>query len=166
MATEDRTPQEGRRINFPSIEWSPIGFLLLLILIVMGAICTHYVDQHIAGYAVNMWTGERKVLKDKGLFFFQPFIRVHEIDTTPKQLCISNIGRTLNCKLVHFDMQGLDTFVSWHKAKDFIHGEGAEESEFDLILKNYAYADDGVTYPFLVIDAEIRGARRSEAQHE
>lgn len=104
-----------------------------------------YVENYQLGYKFDSRTGTTEVLNHTGYVVNPPIVvSVYGIDLRPRQVCISANSRTLNCKLVKFNPEGLDLFLSWH-------GNGNYNANLDDILKSYAYEGAGKTYPFLTV---------------
>lgn len=132
----------------------------------------NWVDNYQFAYTYDYWTGKATPVTHNGYVYAPPFVRsVHTIDLRPMQVCISSIQRVLNCKLVHFDpyakdpetgLQGWELFIKWHGRNDY-EGPGTSntpsttDSLFRAILTNYAYDGTGRSYPFLVIEKELKG---------
>lgn len=86
-------------------------------------------------------------------------VKVHTVDLRPMQVCINANQRVLNCKLVQFNPEGLELFLSWHGRDDY-EGPGNSSMQvttnFSEILKSYAYDGSGKTYPFLTVLRELK----------
>jgi len=109
----------------------------------------NYIDNYQLGYLFDARTGQIEPLKRTGWVSNPPFVTsVHTIDLRPMQLCISANTRTLNCKLVKFNPEGLQTFLSWHGRGDYDIASDSTGSLRD-IMKSYAFDGTGASYPFL-----------------
>lgn len=129
------------------------GFLgvALFGLIVYAIGWLNHVKMHELGYKWDARTGQITVLPRTGWFSNPPIVtKVNTIDLRPTQLCISANKRTLNCKLVKFNKNGLELFLSWHGRDDYDISSDAEGSLRDF-LKSYAFDASGAVYPFLTI---------------
>jgi hypothetical protein len=121
--------------------------------------CYKFVDSYELGYSFSKW-GDSKIerMANTGYVKRIPFYNeVHTIDLRPMQVCLSANGRVLNCKLVEFNPDGLQTFLSWH-GRDNYKGPGNTTvgiqgctTQFCEILKVYAYDEKGTVYSFLKI---------------
>jgi hypothetical protein len=110
----------------------------------------------IAGWEVK--DGKRVPVYQHGWIVTPPFIvKVHTIDTRPTQVSISANNRVLNAKLVSFNPDGMELFLSWHGRKDYSIEDLAPGGFVD-ILKSYAYDDTGRKYPFLNISTQLRAS--------
>lgn len=132
-----------------------IGVITLMCLlfgpIVFRAGWVTYIDNYELGYSFDTRTGKIEALDRTGYVITPPFLmKVHTIDLRPMQLCISANKRTLNCKLVKFNPEGLLLFVSWHGRDDYDIDSDLTGSLRD-ILKSYAFDDSGTEYPFLTL---------------
>lgn len=130
---------------------------LLLAAFVRVVFYTH-VELHEVGYLFDSRTGQTTVLNRTGYIGQWPVVQsVKVVDTRPMQVCISSIQRVLNCKLVQFDTAGLMQFLGWH-GRDNYTNSGTREmpSDFNEIMKAYAYDSKGRTFPFLKILDEIK----------
>jgi hypothetical protein len=89
-----------------------------------------------------------------------PFIKMaHTIDLRPIQICLgannqntvnSANTRVLNCKLVQFNPEGYELFISWHGRATYDH------NSLNRLLTNYAYDESQKNYTFLTITKELR----------
>ena len=123
----------------------------LVLLILFRMMFVNYVDNYQLGYKFDARTGYITVLPHQGYVVTPPFVvSVHTIDLRPMQVCISAIQRVLNCKLVQFDQEGLDLFLSWHGRANY------PMVSLQDILKNYAYDGGGRAYPFLKVLKELK----------
>lgn len=113
-----------------------------------------WVENYELGYIFDARNGTITVVDHTGYISSPPFVtHVNTIDLRPMQLCISANRRTLNCKLVKFDPEGLDLFLTWHGRDDYdIESEGI--GGLRDILKSYAFDESGTVYPFLTIMSE------------
>lgn len=132
-----------------------IGVLVLLgfcALCVFRVTCVTYVDNYELGYKFDSRTGEITILPRPGYWIVPPFlVSVHTIDLRPMQVCINANSRVLNCKLVKFNPEGVELFLSWHGRGDY----GA--MTLNPILMSYAYDGSNETYPFLSVIRELKG---------
>lgn len=115
--------------------------------------------------ATDVKEGEKtEKLYDRGWIITPPFVvKVHTVDMRPMQVCMNANARVLNCKLIQFNPEGLELFLSWHGRNDY-EGPGSSAATttttttgttvFSEILKSYAY--DGNTYPFLTVLRELK----------
>lgn len=119
----------------------------------------NYVENYQLGYKFDTRTGETTVLDRTGYFVTPPFlVKIHTIDLRPMQVCISSNARVLNCKLVQFNKDGVELFISWHGRNDY-EGPGSNNgSNLDDILEAYAYEGTGRSYPFLTVLRELKTA--------
>lgn len=173
--------QSDYRDSGPFAHWAVkmlVGTILFCVvaLILVGLIRSMFftwVDNYHFGYTYYYWSGEKEAVAHNG-YVWSPFYSraVHTIDLRPMQVCISSIQRVLNCKLVHFDpfvkdpetgLPGWELFIKWHGRGDY-QGPGTVGSSgvgtstlFREILMNYAYDGVGRSYPFLVIEKELKG---------
>lgn len=157
-----------KKTNFTPIILITIGSLILLSII--GAIVTRtafytFVDNYEYSYMFNGITGEMKPLVNadgtpkQGYVYSLPIVqKIHTIDTRPMQVCINANSRVLNCKLVQFDVQGFETFVSWHGRGDYAQVNLTE------ILKSYAYDPSKKPYPFLKVLKELKNEEVNDNQ--
>lgn len=138
-----------------------IGILFLML-------CLKFVDSYEIGYNFNKWRGEKiEQVSHQGYVMAIPFVNeVHTIDLRPMQVCIAANGRVLNCKLVKFNPQGLELFLSWHGRSDYMGpgnttvGVQGCTTQFCEILKVYAFEEHGIKYPFLEILKDTAEASR------
>lgn len=133
------------------------GILLFLTLIVAG-MTLNFVDSYELGYKFDKRTGETTILNRTGWFVTPPWlVSVNTVDLRPCQVCINANNRVLNCKLVQFNPEGLQTFLSWHGRNNYEVGTSTYDTPFSEILKSYAYSGDANgTYPFLHILKELK----------
>lgn len=134
-----------------------IAGILLFGLIFTRAAFFNFVDSYELGYKFDKRDGSLTILNRTGWFVTPPFVvSVNTIDLRPVQVCINANTRVLNCKLVQFDIVGLELFLSWHGRENYATGDNLS-SGFPEILKSYAYSGDpDGTYPFLKILKELR----------
>jgi hypothetical protein len=130
---------------------------LLVGSVLYRAIFWTFVDNYEFAYKFDAIGGEVSALKNsdgtpkQGYIFAWPLIeRIHRIDTRPMQVCINANSRVLNCKLVHFDPEGFELFISWHGRGDY------SGYQLEQILMSYAYDPSQVDYPFLKIKKELK----------
>jgi hypothetical protein len=125
-----------------------VGFIGLVIW--RGAWLT-YVDNYELAYKFDALTGEIIPLERTGYIIATPLINsVHTIDLRPMQICISANKRTLNCKLVKFNPDGLQLFLAWHGRNDYDSQSEMTGSLRDILM-SYAFDGSGRSYPFLTI---------------
>lgn len=136
------------------------GFILFISTLFFRGCCVTEVDSHELGYRYDRRTGRINVLPRTGYVVYPPlFVSVHTIDLRPMQVCITGSdssmssvnSRVLNCKLVRFNRNGLELFLSWHGREDY------DYDKLSPILRNYAYDGSGRHYPFLDVLRELRG---------
>lgn len=134
-----------------------IAFVLFWILVLIFRITfLNFIDTYEQGYKFDKRDGSLTLIERTGWILTPPFVvSVHTIDLRPVQVCINANARVLNCKLVQFDREGLELFLSWHGRQDYsIGSEGP--GTFTDILRSYAYSGSGDTYPFLKILKELK----------
>ena len=129
------------------------GVLLLVLfsLLVFRVGWVNYIDNYELGYKFDRRTGEISVLPRTGYWITPPvLVKLHTVDLRPMQTCISSNQRVLNCKLVQFNRDGLDLFLSWH-------GRGNYNAlTLNPILQAYAYEGAGKNYPFLSVLRDMK----------
>lgn len=146
--------------------WAKTGIILgslsiagLFLLLAFRVLFVNYVDSYELGYKYDTRTGQITQLAKTGYVVTPPFlVEVHTIDLRPMQVCINANARVLNCKLVQFNPEGLQLFLSWHGRDDYDNIPGAynEPSKFNQILMSYAYDGTGRVYPFLTVITELK----------
>lgn len=152
--------------KLPSFNGKSFFVLLVGIVGVIAALgllffwsCFKFVDTYEMGYNFNKWRGQQiEHIEHTGYIVAIPFVNeVHTVDLRPMQVCLAANGRVLNCKLVKFNPNGLDLFLTWHGRADY-NGPGNTTvgiqgctTQFCEILKVYAYDEHGTQYPFLDI---------------
>lgn len=110
-----------------------------------------HIENYEVGYLFDSRTGEITIIEHTGYVWTPPVVTsVRTVDLRPMQLCISANKRTLNCKLVRFNPEGLKTFVEWHGRKNYSI-DSYDEGNLRDIMKSYAFDGAGTTYPFLTI---------------
>ena len=140
------------------------GILLVLLL---GAFITlnlylKFVDSYEVGYKFDALTGKLTVLNRAGWHVKKPFVeKINTVDLRPFQTCINANQRVLNCKLVRFNPEGLETFIAWHGRRDYtLSFSGSSSTEaagtFEDIMRSYAYDGNRRSYPFLTVIRELR----------
>lgn len=123
----------------------------LIVLFLFWLFFVDFVDRHEIGYKYDRRTGAITTLARTGYFVTPPFVvQIGKIDTRPMQVCINANSRVLNCKLVKFNPNGLDLFITWH---------GRQPGAVDEILKSYAYDGLERQYPFLDVMTELKASR-------
>ncbi|TAK96229.1 hypothetical protein EPO05_02365 [Patescibacteria group bacterium] len=145
------------------------GALVLAVVVFIGfrMFFVTFVDNYQIAYIYHVWPGKGRIeiLKNpdgtyrRGWVVATPFLnRVHMVDPRPMQVCINANQRVLNCKLVQFNPEGLELFLSWHGRNDYEGPGGSQQgtSNFAEILKSYAYDGRGRTYPFLTVLRELK----------
>lgn len=129
----------------------PLGSLLMLalfVLIIFRSFFLVFVDNYELAYVYDAMTGKITVAEHPGWVYVNPFTQnVNTIDTRPMQVCNNANTRVLNCKLVKFNVRGLELFLSWH---------GREYGNMSEILKSYAFEETNKQYPFLDIIRELK----------
>lgn len=143
--------------------------IIVVAVLIFGAMifrgsCVSFVDSYEVGYKFDKRTGQVTLLTRTGYFINVPIVvQVHSIDLRPQQVCLSANQRVLNCKLVQFNPEGLELFLSWHGRNDYVggsyRGQDGEQHYYNLseILKVYAFDPAGKEYPFLkVLDVKAQ----------
>ena len=136
----------------------PVGLVVLLLigLLVFRATCVNFVDNYKLGYKYDRRTGQIERLNRTGYVVTPPLlVNVHTVDTRPMQVCINANARVLNCKLVQFNPDGLELFLSWHGRNSYGNYSGSA-ANLNPILMSYAYDGSGRTYPFLKVLRELK----------
>lgn len=162
--------------NLWSILIGAIVFLLIG-LALFRIILVNFVDNYEMAYKFDARTGQTTILTttdpmtkkqvyDHGYFVTWPFVvKVHTVDMRPMQVCINANARVLNCKLVQFNLAGIDTFLAWHGRDDYEgpgnasangSGNSSGSTPFSEILKSYAYDGSGRSYPFMTVLRELK----------
>lgn len=144
--------------NSRPFSWTGLGYVLgaivavLVVLAVLFRITfVNFIDNYQIGYKFDTRDGKITILSETGYVVTPPYlVKVHTIDLRPMQVCINANQRVLNCKLVQFNKEGLDLFLSWHGRTDY------EGNNLNEILKSYAYDGSGKNYPFLTIIRELK----------
>lgn len=152
--------------NSVDMGWGWKTVLGLATVVVLGLVCllgfrgcaVTYVENYELGYRFDNLSGQVTIYDHSGYVVEWPLIvSVHTIDTRPVQVCINSNStvasvnqRVLNCKLVRFDRNGLDLFLSWHGRADY------DLNTIKEILKIYAYDETGEVYPFLEVLKELK----------
>jgi hypothetical protein len=140
----------------------------LFALLVFRIMFVNFVDNYELGYKFDARTGQIEILKQQGYIVTPPFlVTVHTVDLRPMQVCINANARVLNCKLVKFNPDGLQKFLSRHGRADYAN-DGIQEqpSNFNKIMMSYAFDGSGNTYPFLTILRELKPEDRPELEQE
>jgi len=146
--------------SVPGIILKGVGVLVFLA-ISFRITCVNFVENYELAYKYDKVSGEIIKLDRTGYFVTSPFVvAVHAIDLRPMQVCITANRRTLNCKLVEFNPEGMDLFLAWHGRGDY-EGPGNTSSSngvsattktpFSEILMAYAFDGTGNSYPFLKV---------------
>lgn len=145
--------------------------LVIIVILVFGFVggCTFrvaavtHVDNYELGYKFDRRSGKIERLGRTGYHVAWPvLVAIHTVDLRPVQVCINANNRVLNCKLVEFNPDGLETFVGWHGRNDYsIDSKGL--GSFTDILLSYSYDPHSRSYPFLNILKELKGEELVEA---
>ncbi len=131
------------------------GAILIFGAIFVRGCCITFVDNYELGYRYDMRNGQVTRVGRTGYIVHPPFVvDVHTVDLRPMQVCINANSRVLNCKLVKFNPDGLETFISWHGRANY-EGTGGR-SNFNEILMSYAMDGSGKSYPFLTVIRELK----------
>ena len=145
-----------------------VSLLIVAVLTFVGALVfragfVSFVDSYEKGYAYDKFSGTTTVLSRTGYFVINPIkTTIHTLDTRPFQVCINANARVLNCKLIQFNVEGLELFLSWHGRQDYEIRTGTNQdgtpytTPFMDIMKSYAYDGSGKTYPFLTILKDMK----------
>lgn len=140
-------------------KWQKIGtgfgtiiVVAVVCVIVWFCLWVSFVDKHELGFTYDKMTGMIEKIERNGWIVRTPVrYKVHKIDLRPYQIQISANERILNAKLVRFDPEGLETFVSWHG-----RAAGDDINALKEILKCYAFDKlEGKDCPFLVVVSEL-----------
>lgn len=143
----------------------PVGILVALFVGLLGLriFCVNFVDNYELAYKYDKRTGQIERIDRTGYVVTPPFlVAVHSVDLRPMQVCINANARVLNCKLVQFDPDGLELFLSWHGRNDYDGGvytsrDGQPSGgNLNQILMSYAFDGSGKTYPFLKVLRELK----------
>lgn len=127
------------------------GLTLLVSLLTLRTTLLTYVDNYELGYKFDALSGEISTIDHPGYVFAWPLVvSVHTVDLRPMQVCLSANQRTLNCKLVQFNKDGLELFLSWHGRADY------GSANLPEILKIYAYGKNPQDFPFLTVISELK----------
>lgn len=132
-----------------------ISFVSCLIILLAGITS---IKKHEFAFLFDRKEGKVIKIDRTGWIFRNPFrYGSHKIDLRPYQLKLNANNRVLNAKLVRFDPNGLNTFISWHGVD-----AGDNLSNLLEILKSYAFdVENGEDCPFLKVEkriAPIQGA--------
>lgn len=139
--------------DFIAYYWKRICFIFLMICLpfFVKCSCLDFVDSYELGYKYDLRSGKITVINHTGYVLHAPWVvEVHTVDLRPLQVCINANSRVLNCKLVRFNPEGLQLFLSWHGRDSY------SQDSLEPILMSYAYEDAGHTYPFLTVLREMR----------
>lgn len=145
--------------DFYKKHWFSAGLTTLVFVAFIGLLFfrimfVNFVDNYEQGYKFDLRIGQIERVDHTGYVVTWPFIvQVHTVDLRPMQVCINANSRVLNCKLVKFNPDGLELFLSWHGRSDYNNGG---TSNFNQILMSYAYDGSGRTYPFLTVIRELK----------
>ena len=133
--------------------------LVMFSTIFVRGCCITFVDSYELGYRYDLRTGKISRVNHTGYVLHAPLVvEVHTVDLRPMQVCINANSRVLNCKLVQFQEEGLELFLSWHGRNDYESGEGGR---LHPILMSYAYDGSGRAYPFLKIVRELKADEKA-----
>lgn len=136
--------------------------------ILFRATCVKFVDNYELGYRFDRRDGKITRVGRTGYIVHLPIlVDVHTVDLRPMQVCINANARVLNCKLVQFNPDGLETFLAWHGRANYeapsSSGNTATSSStststtnFSNILMSYAFDGSGKNYPFLKVIRELK----------
>jgi len=132
-----------------------LGVAVVLALVCLFAFYifwVHSIDKHELGFTYDRITGEIEKIERNGWIVRAPLrYSVHCLDLRPYQIQISANQRILNAKLVRFNPEGLDTFISWHG-----RSAGDDIEALKEILKCYAFdRQEGRDCPFLIVVSEL-----------
>jgi hypothetical protein len=158
--------------------WSQCGFwakmaislgislvTMLILFTTFRVMFVNFVDNYELGYLFDTRGGTIEVLTNTirdstgknikaprtGYILSLPIVQlVHTVDLRPMQVCINANSRVLNCKLVKFNPEGIDLFLSWHGRQNY------DALALNPILMSYAYDGSGKTYPFLQVLRELK----------
>jgi hypothetical protein len=134
-----------------------IAIFSLVGLIVFRIFFVDFVDNYELGYKFDSRDGRITILHESGYYVTPPVVvKIHTIDMRPMQVCINANQRVLNCKLVQFDTQGVELFLSWHGRYNYSNGSAGNSTNLNDILKSYAYDGSGKHYPFLKVIRELK----------
>ena len=140
-------------------KWIITFIVMVFLLIGLGIFrgcCVTSINNYELGYRYDLRTGDLARINHRGYVLHPPFVvEIHTVDLRPTQVCINANSRVLNCKLVKFNPEGLELFLSWHGRNNYQTGTG-EGSSFNNILMSYAYDGSGKTYPFLTVIRELK----------
>ncbi len=127
----------------------------LVLLIAFRLMFVTFVENYELGYLYDSRTGSLELLNRTGYILQPPFVvSIHTIDLRPMQVCLNANARNLNCKLVKFNPEGFQTFISWHGRNDYRGGncsslDGDGCGNLGKILSSYAFDPNKTAYPFL-----------------
>ncbi len=172
---ENRQAKKSRTVEIFDLEirksWLTLGAFALFILfsgICFRGCCVKFVDNYELGYRYDRRDGTITLVGRTGYVLYPPIVvDIHTVDMRPMQVCINANARVLNCKLVQFDANGLETFLNWHGRADYdaptSSGGGDATSsttthttQFSNILMSYAFDGSGKNYPFLKVIRELK----------
>lgn len=144
---------DSRTFNWTDLRYVLGGIVAVVVVlaVLFRTFCIEFIDNYQIGYKFDGRDGILTTYTETGYVVNPPYlVEVHTVDLRPMQVCINANQRVLNCKLVQFNKEGLDLFLSWHGRKTY---EGQNLNE---ILKSYAYDGIGKNYPFLTIIRELK----------
>lgn len=151
---------ENSDFDFFDSRWfkTIVAFVIIFILaLIAKGMFLDFIDSYEKGYKFDKRTGKLTIIERTGWIVTPPFVvSVNSVDIRPVQVCINANARVLNCKLVQFNPDGLELFLSWHGRKDYTIGTSETTGSFTDILRSYAYSGSGETYPFLTILKELK----------
>ena len=143
----------------------PVGLVSLALVGLLGfrVFFVSFVDNYQLGYTYDARTGHIERVNRTGYIIAPPLlVSVHSVDLRPMQVCINANARVLNCKLVQFNPDGLELFLSWHGRNDYdgnvtSTNQGTSTGgNLNQILMSYAFDGSGKTYPFLRVLRELK----------
>lgn len=159
MHSEENGSQKQERLYGCLFITAVLAVLALVGLLGFRLVCVNFVENYQLGYKFDTRTGETTILPRTGYFVTPPLlVKIHTIDLRPMQVCISSNARVLNCKLVQFNKDGVELFISWHGRADYEGPGSGNVSNLDDILEAYAYEGTGRSYPFLTVLRELKTA--------
>ena len=149
----------GEKWGFAGVTLGVLIVVALVILLIFRMVFVNFVDNYELGYKFDSRTGQITVLKESGYYVTAPIVvNVHTVDLRPMQVCINANQRVLNCKLVQFNPNGIELFLSWHGRQDY--DVGGHGGNLHQILLSYAYDGSGKSYPFLTVLRELKNEEK------
>ncbi len=117
--------------------------------------CMNHIGIRHIGIAYDSWEGTVSI-QQAGWHRTGPQVQVAEVSLLPTRVCMNGGVRQLNCRLVRFKAEGIQSFIAeqgFHYYNDHAHeSDGSHISGMALILKGYAYS--GKDWPFLEVIEE------------